>query len=75
MNRSIEFNERIATGRVLTGNDCEYIKLASVTANDGCTDGIDEDVSHYEIHVDNFRIQVCDQAGFRSEETIPHPEW
>ena len=28
-----------ATGRVLTGNDCEYIKLCSVTANEDCNDG------------------------------------
>merc|ERR1711892_189021 len=30
---------RTATGRVIKGSDCEYIKLGSITDNDGCTDG------------------------------------
>merc|ERR1712123_151185 len=30
---------RTATGRVIKGSDCEYIKLGSITANTGCTDG------------------------------------
>lgn len=37
--KSVEPKQRSASGRVLTGNNCEYIKLCSVTANDGCTDG------------------------------------
>ena len=24
---------------------------------------------------DDFREQVCDKAGNRSEEAVPHPEW
>merc|ERR1711892_798046 len=39
MDRSAASFQRTATGRVLKGNDCEYIKLGSITANDGCTDG------------------------------------
>merc|ERR1711892_778901 len=39
MERSAASFQRTATGRVLKGNDCEYIKLGSITANDGCTDG------------------------------------
>merc|ERR1711892_359628 len=30
---------RTATGRVIKGGDCEYIKIGSITANTGCTDG------------------------------------
>merc|ERR1719483_1538036 len=30
---------RTASGRVYTGNDCEYIKIGSIIKNDGCTDG------------------------------------
>merc|ERR1711892_445014 len=30
---------RTATGRVIKGSDCEYIKIGSITANTGCTDG------------------------------------
>merc|ERR1712083_47827 len=37
--KSVELKQRSATGRVYRGNDCEYIKLGSVTVNDGCTDG------------------------------------
>ena len=33
---------RTATGRVIKGSDCEYIKIGSITANTGCTDGKDE---------------------------------
>ena len=36
--KSVEPSQRSASGRVYTGNDCEYIKLGSITANDGCTD-------------------------------------
>merc|ERR1711892_770752 len=39
MERSAASFQRTATGRVLKGNDCEYIKLGSITDNDGCTDG------------------------------------
>jgi len=39
MRKSVELKQRTATGRVYKGNDCEYIKLGSVTVNDGCTDG------------------------------------
>ena len=31
--------EKYASGRVFTGNDCEYIKISCVIANDGCLDG------------------------------------
>ena len=44
MMRSVDLKQRTATGRVYTGNDCEYIKLGSVTVNDGCTDGKNENV-------------------------------
>jgi hypothetical protein len=37
--KSVETKQRFATGRVITGNSCEYIKLGSVTANEDCTDG------------------------------------
>jgi len=37
--KSVELKQRTATGRVYKGSDCEYIKLGSVTVNDGCTDG------------------------------------
>merc|ERR1712123_322112 len=30
---------RTATGRVIKGSDCEYIKIGSITTNSGCTDG------------------------------------
>ena len=33
---------RTATGRVIKGSDCEYIKIGSITANTGCTDGKDQ---------------------------------
>ena len=36
---SVEPKQRPASGRVFTGNDCEYIRLTSLSANDGCTDG------------------------------------
>ena len=36
---SDEPKQRAATGRVLTGDDCEFIKLCSLTANDDCIDG------------------------------------
>merc|ERR1719320_953078 len=39
MRKSVELKQRTATGRVYKGNDCEYIKLGSVTVNDGWTDG------------------------------------
>ena len=39
--KSSETGQRTAMGRVYTGHDCEYIKLGSVTENDGCTDGKD----------------------------------
>merc|ERR1712106_509736 len=39
MERSAASFQRTATGRVLKGNDREYIKLGSITANDGCTNG------------------------------------
>ena len=35
----VEPKQRSASGRVFTGNDCEYIRLSSVTANEGCLDG------------------------------------
>ena len=38
-----EPEQRAATGRVITGKDCEYIKLCSITAKSGCTNGEDED--------------------------------
>lgn len=37
--RSVEPRQSSATGRVVIGKDCEYIKLNSITANDGCNDG------------------------------------
>ena len=55
MMRSVDLKQRIATGRVYTGNDCEYIKLGSVTLNAGCTDGKDENVSEDEYNDDESR--------------------
>ena len=75
MVKSVEPEQRSASGRVLTGNDCEYIKLGSITANDGCTDGEDRDLDEDDTDDDDFREQVCDKAGDRSEEAVPHPEW
>ena len=75
MEKSVEPEQRSATGRVLTGNDCEYIKLNSITANDGCTDGEDRDLDEDDTDDDDFREQVCDKAGDRSEEAVPDPEW
>ena len=37
--KSVEPKQRSVTGRVFTGNSCEYIKLGSVTVNEDCTDG------------------------------------
>ena len=37
--KSVEPKQRSASGRVFTGNDCEYVKMSSVTANEGCLDG------------------------------------
>ena len=34
---------------------CEYIKLGSVTVNDGCTDGKDDDIPEDEYNDDEFR--------------------
>jgi len=62
MMRSVNLKQRTATGRVCTGNDSEYIKLGSVTLNDGCTDGKNENVIKTEYYDDAFREQVCDQA-------------
>ena len=39
MENNYEPEKRTIEGRVYTGNDCEYIKLCSITANAGCTDG------------------------------------
>ena len=38
MEKSVEPKQRTVTGRVLTGNDCEFIKLCSLTVNDDCLD-------------------------------------
>ena len=73
--KSVEPEQRSATGRVYTGNDCEYIKLGSITANDGCTNGEDKDLEDTDDDDDDFREQVCDKAGDRSEEAVPDPEW
>ena len=73
--KSVELKQRTATGRVYRGNDCEYIKLGSVTVNDGCTDGKDENVLGDEYNDEEFREQVCDQASKWSEEAVPDPEW
>ena len=75
MVKSVEPAQRSATGRVFTGNDCEYIKINSITANDGCTDGEDSDLDEDDTDDDDFREQVCDKAGDRSEEAVPDPEW
>ena len=40
--RSLHQYQRSASGRVIKGNDCEYIKLNSITANSGCTDGMQD---------------------------------
>ena len=37
--KSVEPKQRSAPGRVFTGNECEYIRLCSVTANEDCPDG------------------------------------
>ena len=55
--------KRTVEGRVFTGKDCEYIKLCSITANDGCTDGEDKDDDGNDTINDTFRKQVCDQAS------------
>merc|ERR1719431_1132399 len=39
MMKSINLKQRTTSGRIYVGADCEYIKLGSVTLNDGCTDG------------------------------------
>jgi len=39
MENNFEPALRSITGRLITGNTCEYIKLGSITANDGCTNG------------------------------------
>ena len=75
MRKSVELKQRTATGRVYKGNDCEYIKLGSVTVNDGCTDGKDENIPEDEYNDDEFREQVCDQASKWSQEAVPDPEW
>ena len=75
MRKSVELKHRTATGRVYRGNDCEYIKLGSVTVNDGCTDGKNENITEDDFYDVNFREQVCDQASKWSEETVPDPEW
>ena len=75
MRKSVELKQRTATGRVYKGNDCEYIKLGSVTVNDGCTDGKDENDPEDEYNDDEFREQVCDQASKWSQKAVPDPEW
>ena len=75
MMRSVDLKQRTATGRVYRGNDCEYIKLGSVTLNDGCTDGKDENVLEDEYNDEEFREQVCDQASKWSEEAVSHSKW
>ena len=37
--KSVEPKQRSVSGRVFTGNDCEFIKISCVTANEGCIDG------------------------------------
>jgi hypothetical protein len=74
--KAVKSRQRSATERVLTGHDCEYIKLNAVTSNDGCTDGdcryLAEDATD---NADNLREQVCDTAGEGGKEAVPHPEW
>ena len=43
MENNFEPAQRSITGRLITGNTCEYIKLGSIIANDGCIDGEDLD--------------------------------
>ena len=40
MEKPVEPKQRSATGRVFIGNDCEYLRLISITWFDRCTDGI-----------------------------------
>ena len=47
--KTAEPEQRAATGRVITGKDCEYIKLCSITANSGCTNGEDEDTDQNDV--------------------------
>ena len=75
MTKSTQLKQRTATGRVYTGNDCEYIKLCSVTANSGCDNGRDKYVFENSFDDDQFRGQVCDQTGERGEKAVPHPQW
>ena len=75
MERSAVSFQRTATGRVLKGNDCEYIKLGSITDNDGCTDGKDKELIDDDTNHGDFREQVCDKAGDRSQEAVSDPEW
>ena len=70
-----EPEQRSVSGRVIKGNDCEYIKLCSITSNDGCTDGKDKDLACNNTDDDDFREQVCDKAGDRSEEAVSDSEW
>ena len=73
--KSAETGQRTAMGRVYTGNDCEYIKLGSITDNDGCTDGKDKELIDDDTNHGDFREQVCDKAGDRSQEAVSDPEW
>ena len=69
-------NQRTAAGRILIGNDCEYIKLNSVAANDGCTNGECIDIyADATFNDDNLREQVCNTAKAICEEAVPHPQW
>ena len=71
-----EPEQRAATGRVITGKDCEYIKLCSITANSGCTNGEDEDNDqNTKEEDDDFREQVCDKARRRGEKAVSDSEW
>ena len=45
-----EPEQRTIQGRLFTGSTCEYIKLGSITANDGCTDGEEKDDIPYDNH-------------------------
>ena len=40
MEKPVEPKQRSATGRVFIGNDCEYLRLNSITWFDRCTNGI-----------------------------------
>ena len=72
---TVEHEQRAATGRVITGKDCEYIKLCSITANSGCTNGEDEDTENINEEDDDFREQVCDKASGRGEKAVSDSEW